>query len=157
MKQIFTFIFTICMLVSTVTFAMESKFKDTDYNFKDMDAIIVHFIAYNRVLTDKHPNPNFVQHKIPEPIVLECLKNYPTKKKVIIGVNEDIKPQTYLVVEIYRMGSENEKSRGEMEFILTDIATRKVVYRHRFDREITGSCEDVIKLICKEFFREIVF
>ena len=153
MKIIVLFVTMVVVFCSSVCFAMESKFKDASYDFRNLKSIGLCYIGYERVFTDG--TRNFVQYKNPEPDVLEYLVKRPNAK-VVTGQAD--KTPASLIVEIYRIGvDENDLTRAEMEFILTDRDSGDIVYRRRFDRTDTISCPELLASICNDFYKDIVF
>ena len=148
MKYFISFLFILLTMLFSVSFAAEDNFKDTNYDFSKLKTIDLYYIGYERTNGYK----NFIPYKNPEPDILDILTN---KKNAKIVTGKLGKSKAYLIVEIYRIGTENNTSHGEIEFIIKERRTNNIIYRHRFDRTLLGSCEDVITSICEEFLNEI--
>ena len=154
MKRIF-FLLTLLIFFScaSVSFAMENYFKSTDFSFSTLKNVNIYFIAYERVLTKNIPG--FVQHRIPEPVVLDCLKKQKGSVHILSGQGMKDYIDADLQVEIYKLGTLDGISSAEMEFILRDRKHHNVVYRRRFARTGHGSCDVLIQQVCDEFYLDL--
>lgn len=148
MKYFISFLFILLTMLFSVGFAAEDNFKDTNYDFSKLKTIDLYYIGYERTNGYK----NFIPYKNPEPDILDVLTN---KKNAKIVTGKLGKSKAYLIVEIHCIGTDNNVSRGEIEFIIIERRSENVIYRHKFDCTLSGSCEDVITSICNEFLNEL--
>lgn len=153
MNRLFILFFTFLLLLSSSVFAMEDYFKDEKYNFKNLKDINLYYIAYERVLTKDIPN--FRPYLNPEPQVLDYLTKTKGDKIIWTGKGNSKSIQAFLTVEIYVIGTKDNLSMAEMEFIVRDRKSKDVIYRRRFERTMNGTCEEILDSVCKEFLEDL--
>ena len=148
--------FLLCFIIIIFTssaFAVNSNYKDSNFNFSDLNSISLYYISYQSVFNDK--TNNYIKFDKPEPIILKFLNNKSVLNKTSFYIYGKQKTQANLVINIYFIGNFNESAFADIEFILYDCYNKNIIYRNRFIEEKTCTCEELINYICSKFMFEI--